>query len=428
MTALVHYLRYTLPGIGKATIPPAAKPRWLGPGLLVAVGFVDPGNWATDLQAGARYGYTLTGAVILASLMGWLFQHLSARLALATGRDLASLIRHQFPAAVADLAWLAAELAIIATTMAELLGSAIALQLLLGLPLGTGIGLAAMAGCLVLIGSRHRASEQHEYVVAGLLAVVSVSFLALLHGAHPSPQAAWQGLLHSGSALQHPAMLAMAAGLIGATVMPHNLYLHSGMTASRVQAAPPEQRVALASATEADTFRGLSLATLVNLAILMLAAATLSRPGLIVDSLAHAHQAIAVSLGNAAALVFALALYAAGQSSTLTGMLAGRQIRRGFARGGGLPGPALWLSRGLGTACSLLLVLFVPGLSADRVLVWTQDVLALVLPFALLPLVILVSRRRLMGRFTLSRPMLGLAIAATAVILYLDASQIASLI
>lgn len=428
MTALVQHLRNALPGSGTATIPPAAKPRWLGPGLLVAVGFVDPGNWATDLQAGADYGYTLAAAVIIASLMGWLFQHLSARLALATGQDLAGLIRRHLPPPVACLAWLAAELAIIATTMAELLGSAIALQLLLGLPLAAGIALAALASSLVLIWAGDGSSRRHEVVVAALLGLVSVSFLVLLYCARPSPQAAWQGLLHGGSALRHPAMLAMVAGLIGATVMPHNLYLHSGMTAGQVQAAPPEQRAALASASEADTFRGLSLAALVNLAILMLAAATLSRPGLVIDSLAHAHQAIALALGGAAGLVFALALYAAGQSSTLTGMLAGRQIRQGFARGGDASGPALWLSRGTGTACSLLLVLIVPGLSADRMLVWTQDLLALVLPFALVPLLILVGRRRLMGRLALGRPMLGLAMAATAVIVYLDVSQIAGMI
>ncbi len=422
MTALVQQLRSTHPfrlpaGIGRS--------RVLGPGLLVAVGFVDPGNWATDMEAGSRYGYGLLATVVVASGLGWLFQHLSARMALATGQDLASLIRRHLPAPFATAAWLAAEVAIATTTVAELLGAAVALQLLIGLPLSAGVAVAALSGSLLLMLPRQRQAG-HEYVVAGLLAWVALSFLALLFWARPQPGQILSGLLGGGEALHHPAMLALSASLIGATVMPHNLYLHSGLVADLARAVPPAGRARLAHQTERDTRRGLGLAAVVNLAILVLAAASLGQAGRAVDTLAHAHAAIAQILGSGAALVFALALFAAGQSSAVTSLLAGRQIRQGFDRGHRHPAAALWLNRGAGIAASLLLVML-PGTDPDRLLVWTQSLLVLVLPMALLPLLILASRRSLMGNFALGRPLQTVAIAAAALILWLDAGQLADM-
>ncbi|MHC1480284.1 Nramp family divalent metal transporter [Frateuria aurantia] len=428
MTALVQHLRGVFPSTQPTSLPrPAARPRWIGPGVLVAVGFVDPGNWATDLEAGSLYGYRLLGAVVIASGLGWLFQHLSTRVALASGEGLASLTRRHLPGPVAKAAWLAAELAMVATTVAELLGSAIALQLWLGLPLVAGVAVAAL-GSSLLLAWPGRGQPRHEYAVAALLGWVAVSFLVLLYAAHPQPRQAWQGLLQGGSALHQPAMLAMVAGLIGATVMPHNLYLHSGLIAARVRAAPRSSLAGLIRATEYDTRRGLGLAALVNLAILILAAASLSQPGRAIGSLAQAHQAITASLGTVAGLLFVLALYAAGQSSALTSLVAGREIRQGFGHDGqAYPRIGLWLSRGTGMLAALLLTQW-HGLTADQLLVGTQTLLALVLPMAVVPLLILVSRRSLMGPLALGRPLQLLALLATGLILWLDLGQLVALI
>lgn len=393
--------------------------RLLGPGLLVAVGYMDPGNWATDIAGGASYRYALLSVVIAASLLGLLFQTLAARVAVATGQDLAQLSARHLPAPLARLAWLAGELAIVATALAELVGGAIALQLLFDLPFGLGLAFSALATLGVMILSNGRPGV-HEKLVNMLLAVVGLSFVALLLQSRPDFGQAAHDVARSGSLLHSREALLLALGIVGATVMPHNLYLHSGLVAERARGiAAPLRRQAMRLATR-DTTVALGLAMLVNVAILAVAAASLGGQGPAVTSLAGAHGALRLSLGGGAALIFAAALYAAGQSSAITGVLAGRLLSRGF-RG---RESSTWL-RGIATRLGavVLACLFIGAggsSTPDSLLVFSQVILSLALPFALVPLVLLASRPALMREFSLPPLLRYGAAALTAGVAVLD--------
>lgn len=405
---------------GTRTLPAATGPlrRLAGPGLLVAVGYMDPGNWATDIAGGSSYRYALISVVIAASLLGLLFQTLAARVAVATGEDLAQLTARHLPAPVTKAAWLAGELAIVATALAELVGGAIALQLLFSLPFGIGLAFSALATLGVMILSNGRPGV-HEKLVNVLLAVVGLSFVALLLQSRPDFGQAAHDVARSGSLLHSREALLLALGIVGATVMPHNLYLHSGLVAERARGiAAPLRRQAMRLATR-DTAVALSLAMLVNVAILMVAAASLGG-GPAITSLAGAHEALRLSLGAGAALIFGAALYAAGQSSAITGVLAGRLLSRGF-RG---RESSTWL-RGIATRLGavVLACLFIGvGGSAtpDSLLVFSQVILSLALPFALVPLVLLASRASLMREFSLPPVVRYGAAALTAGVALLD--------
>jgi len=393
--------------------------RMIGPGLLVAVGYVDPGNWATDIAAGSRYGYVLLGSVLLASLLGLLFQTMAARLGMATGEDLATLTRRLLPRPLVLSAWMASELAIVATALAELIGGAIALRLLFGIPLEGGLVIAAV-GTLAIMALSQKRRSAHEYVISGLLAIVSLSFVYLLIKAHPAGMDVLQGLASSAKVFGNHGMLAVALGIVGATVMPHNLFLHSGLIADRSKSLLPQERPMALRVVETDTRVSLLLATLVNAAMLMVAAASLSHIGAAVSSLDDAYRTIALTLGTGAAVIFAVALYAAGQSSAITGVLAGSILSRGF-RG---RESRTWL-RGIGTRLAGVGIGFAlltsgPGMSADAVLVLSQCVLGVALPFALLPMMMLARKRDLMGQYAFGRSFLVLASAATALIMLLD--------
>jgi manganese transport protein len=420
MTALIQTLSLLHPLNRQASAATRLSlRRMIGPGLLVAVGYVDPGNWATDIAAGSTYGYALLGAVLLASVLGLLFQTMAARLGMATGEDLAMLTRRILPRPLAHAAWLAGELAIVATALAELVGGAIAWRLLFGLPLQAGLVLTAV-GTLAIMALSQRRQHAHEQVVGVLLGIVALTFVYLLFSAHPAGTAIWQGLAASGDALSHHGMLAVALGILGATVMPHNLYLHSGLVAQRRAALPPPQRSLALRVVDTDTRVSLLLATLINAAMLLVAAASLAQRGAAVTSLDDAYHAIAASLGGAAAVVFALALYAAGQSSALTGIMAGRILSRGF-RG---RESRTW-SRGIATRLAATIAAFalvatIPAMGADSLLVLSQCVLGLALPFALLPLLMLACRRRLLGRYAFGRPFLAAAGAGTSLVMALD--------
>ena len=410
--------------VNTAPALPAARPaaplrRLVGPGLLVAVGYIDPGNWATDIAGGSAYRYGLIGVVVGASLLGLLFQTLAARLAVATGQDLAQLSARHLPAPLARAAWLAGELAIVATALAELVGGAIALQLLFGLPFGAGMAFSAIAtlGLMVLSSGR---PGVHEKIVNLMIAVVGLSFVALLLRSRPDFGQAWHDLGRSGGLLHSRDALLLALGIVGATVMPHNLYLHSGLVAEGVRGIAPRLRAQAMRLATRDTTVALGLAMLVNVAILAVAAASLGGEGPAVSSLADAHAALSLSLGTGAALIFGAALYAAGQSSAITGVVAGRLLSRGF-RG---RDSSTWL-RGIATRLGavILACLFIGaggGASPDRLLVLSQVVLSLALPFALVPLVLLVSRPALMGEFRLPCFARAAAMALTAGVALLD--------
>lgn len=399
--------------------PRAPLRRLMGPGLLVAVGYMDPGNWATDIAGGTQHGYMLLSVVILAGMLGILFQLLTVRVAMATGEDLATLTRRVLPMPVVKLAWLAGEAAIIATALAELVGGAIALRLLLGIPLAAGLVITAV-GTLLIIALSNGREPVHEKLVNVFVGTVGLTFIVLLFRAQPSGAAMWSDVSGSGRLLHNSESLLVALGILGATLMPHNLYLHSGLVAERRREIAPRDRAAALRLATGDTVVSLMLAMFVNAAILIVAAASIGGQGEAITTLDGAHRAIGFALGGSAALLFAVALYAAGQSSAITGVIAGRMLTRGFS---GRESSA-WL-RGITTRLVAVAIAFVLMTSTgsanpDYLLVLSQVVLGLALPFALIPLVLLASRRQLMGRFALGRVALTVAAAATLFVVALD--------
>lgn len=392
-----------------------------GSGLLVAVGYIDPGNWATDIAGGSGFGYGLLAVVFAAALLGMGFQVLTARLALATGQDLATLTARHLPRPLARTAWIAGEAAILATALAELIGGAIALRLLLGLPLMGGVAVTAL-GTLAVFYAARRNAGRHEQIIGVLLGIVALAFVYLLIRAQPSTAAMAADLADTGRTLRDPQAFLVALGILGATLMPHNLYLHSGALAQRAATLAPADRPLAMRIARNDTVVSLGIAMLINAAIMIVAAASLSGSGPVVASLDDAHAAIAHTLGAGAAVVFAIALYAAGQSSTITGVMAGRVLSRGFqpARGGWSERRRALATRAVAGIAALALLAATGGQNPDGLLVLSQVILSVALPFALIPLVILARRRGVMGQYTLRGGWSVAAVAATAGIVVLD--------
>lgn len=398
----------------------ASLRRMVGSGLLVAVGYIDPGNWATDIAGGSGFGYGLLSVVIASALLALGFQVLVSRLALATGQDLATLTARHLSPRMAKAAWLAGEAAILATALAELVGGAIALRLLFGLPLLGGVAVTGVGTFAVLALTRGNA-DRHERVIAVLLAIVAASFVFLLFKANPAWTEVAQGVAQTGSALRDPQGFLIALGILGATLMPHNLYLHSGSLAERARSLPADARDMAMRVARNDTALSLGMAMLINAAIMIVAAASLSGPGLIVSSLDDAHAAIGHTLGAGAAIIFAVALYAAGQSSTITGVLAGRILSRGFQAGRNWSDRRRALvTRLIAGAAAAGLLGYSGGQDPDGLLVLSQVILSLALPFALAPLVLLACRKSIMGRHALRGAWAWAAIAATVGIIALD--------
>ena len=305
---------YAISG-GKTAYPQDAQVtanlrRVVGSGILVAVGYIDPGNWATDIAGGSGFGYGLLLVVIASALLALGFQVLVSRLALATGEDLATLTARHLSPRTAKAAWLAGEAAILATALAELIGGAIALRLLFNLPLLGGVAVTGVGTFAVLALTRGNA-DRHERVIAVLLSVVAASFVFLLFKANPAWTDVAHGMTQTGHALRDPQGFLIALGILGATLMPHNLYLHSGSLAQRARALPADARDLAMRVARNDTVVSLGVAMLINSAIMIVAAASLSGSGLIVSSLDDAHAVIGQTLGIGAAIVFAVALYAA---------------------------------------------------------------------------------------------------------------------
>ncbi|MGI4876459.1 MAG: Nramp family divalent metal transporter [Janthinobacterium lividum] len=374
--------------------------RFAGPGLLISVGYMDPGNWATDIEAGSRYGYSLLFVVLASSLAAIVLQLLSARLGIASGRDLARLARDRYSPPVAKTMWLLAEIAIIACDVAEVLGSALAIKLLFGLPLWLGVVLTAFDTVLVLT-LKGGGFRQIEAIILGLVATIIACFVVQLAIVQPSIAAILPGLVPSLDTLRQPHALYLAIGILGATVMPHNLYLHSSIVQTRVVAdTVPAKREAIGFAT-ADIIGSLLLASLVNAAILILAAGAFHASGNIhVADIEDAYRLLEPLTGVAiAAPLFAVALFASGQSATFTGTIAGQVILEGFLD---LRIPC-WqrriITRGLALIPALGGVLWFGEHSVGKLLVLTQVVLSAQLPFAIWPLIRFTSDRTVMGDF-----------------------------
>lgn len=385
-----------------------------GPGYLVSVGYMDPGNWATDLGGGSAFGYELLSVVLISGLLAMLLQALSLRLGIATGRDLAQACRDAYPRPVAVALWLLAEIGIVACDLAEVLGTAIALQLLFGLPLLPGVLLTAL-DTLVVLGLQRHGFRALEALVIGLILLIGLAFGYEILAARPDMAAILAACLPAPAIVTRHDELYLAIGILGATVMPHNLYLHSALAQTRGFARNAAGRGEAIRYATIDSTVALALALLINAAILILAAAVFHRSGHTdVAGIEDAHRLLAPLLGApAAASLFALALLCAGQNATLTGTLAGQIVMEGFVA---LRLPP-WLRRLITRSLAILPAGLVIGLAGEHaaggLLIASQVVLSLQLPFAIVPLVAFTGDRAKMGRFA-SPPWLRAAAWAVA--------------
>ncbi|MCO5069890.1 MAG: Nramp family divalent metal transporter [Rhizobiaceae bacterium] len=392
-----------------------------GPGYMVSVGYMDPGNWATDLAGGSQFGYTLLTVILLSNLMAILLQSLAARLGIATGRDLAQACRDHYPRPINLSLWVACELAIIACDLAEVIGTAIALNLLFGIPLIAGAMIAALDAFLLLYLMK-KGFRYLEAFVVSLLIVIAGCFLIQIIAAAPPIAAVLSGFLPSTEVVTNPAMLYIAIGIIGATVMPHNLYLHSSIVQTRAyERTDKGKREAIRWAT-ADSTIALMLALFVNAAILILAASVFHASGRTdIAEIEQAHELLSPLLGfGIASTLFAVALLASGLNSTVTATLAGQIVMEGFLR---LRLPH-WARRLLTRGLAIVPVIIVTYLYGEKgtaeLLLLSQVILSMQLPFAVIPLVMFVSDRKKMGAFVISRWTAAVAWVVAGIIVVLN--------
>jgi manganese transport protein len=392
-----------------------------GPGLMVAVGYMDPGNWATDIKGGASFGYTLLSVILISNLFAMLLQHLAAKLGIVTGRDLAQACRDHYSKPVAMVLWFLCEVAIAACDLAEVIGSAIALNLLFGLPLAWGVVLTVL-DILVVLLFQNRGFRVLESIVAGLIVLIFGCFLYEIIVSHPDYFAILGGMVPQPQVVTNPQMLYVAIGILGATVMPHNLYLHSSIVQTRqIEQTEPGKRMAIKFAT-IDSTVALFLAFFVNAAILILAAAAFHRNGLhAVEEIEDAYKLLAPVLGaGAASTVFAIALLASGQNSTLTGTLAGQIVMEGFLHLKLKPWLRRLITRGIAVVPALAVILIYGDKSVNDLLIFSQVILSFQLSFAVVPLVLFTSSKAKMGVFVNSPLVRVLAWAVSAIIIVLN--------
>ncbi|MGL4324395.1 MAG: Nramp family divalent metal transporter [Beijerinckiaceae bacterium] len=394
---------------------------FLGPGYLVAVGYMDPGNWATSLAGGAQFGYTLLAVALISNIMAILLQALCARLAIGAGRDLAQACRDAYPRWVAWPLWVLAEMAIIATDLAEVIGTAIGLQLLFGLPLAVGVVITALDVFLIL-WLQSRGFRWIEAFVITLLAVIAVCFAIQIALASPDWGGVLGGFIPRPEIITNPAMLYIALGIIGATVMPHNLYLHSSIVQTRAYGDTlPEKQEALKLAT-IDSTAALMFALTINASILILAAATFHKTGNShVNELGQAHHLLAPLVGaSIAPMLFAIALLACGLNSTVTATMAGQIVMEGFIN---IRLPA-WLrrliTRSIAIVPAALVTIYYGESQTAKLLILSQVILSLQLPFAIIPLVMFTASRQKMGAMVAPRWLTAAAALIAAIIVSLN--------
>jgi manganese transport protein len=371
-----------------------------GPGYLVAVGYMDPGNWATDLAGGSQFEYALLSVVIFSGLIAIFLQYLALKLGVATGRDLAQACRDHFSPPIAFGLWILCEIAIAACDLAEVIGSAIALNLLFGIPLIWGVCITALDVLMILFLQR-RGFRLIELLVVALIGVIAICFGIEIYMAKPDWAPMLAGCIPTTELFHNRAMLYVAIGIIGATVMPHNLYLHSSITQTRHYDLTPEgKREAIRFGT-LDSTIALSFALLINAAILILAAATFYRTGHHeVAEIQDAYHLLAPLLGaGAASVLFAIALLASGQNSTLTGTLAGQIVMEGFLNLRLPPMLRRLITRGAAIIPAIIVTAIAGESGTAQLLIFSQVVLSMQLSFAVIPLVWFTSDRRKMGEF-----------------------------
>ncbi len=392
-----------------------------GPGYLVAVGYMDPGNWATDLAGGSRFGYTLLSVILLSNLMAVLLQGLSSKLGIVTGRDLAQACRDHYSPGVNFVLWVLCELAIAACDLAEVIGTAIALNLLFGIPLAWGVAITAL-DVLIVLWLQQKGFRLLEALVIALVAVVGLCFLFELFIARPDLGAVARGFVPSAQILRDREMLYIAIGILGATVMPHNLYLHSSIVQTRKYEESSEGKREAVRFAFADSTIALSLALFINAAILIVAAATFHRTGNTqVAEIQDAYQLLTPLLGvGMASTVFALALLASGQNSTLTGTLAGQIVMEGFLNIRMRPWLRRLITRAIAIVPAAITAILYGESGTARLLILSQVILSLQLSFAVFPLVMFTSDKLKMGEFVNPNWLKFLAYLVAAVIASLN--------
>ncbi|MBP6665405.1 MAG: Nramp family divalent metal transporter, partial [Chitinophagales bacterium] len=371
-----------------------------GPGLMVAVGYMDPGNWATDIAGGAQFGYALLSVILISNLFAMLLQHLSLKLGIVTGRDLAQACRDHFSKPVAMVLWVLCEIAIAACDLAEVIGSAIALNLLFGIPLTVGVIITAL-DVLIILYFQSKGFRIIESIVAGLIGIIFLCFAYEIAVSQPAIMAIMGGLLPQPQIVSNPAMLYIAIGILGATVMPHNLYLHSSIVQTRnYDKTDAGKRHAIKYAT-IDSTASLLLAFFVNAAILILAAAAFhGTPHESVADISDAYRLLDPLLGSKyAATFFGIALLAAGLNSTLTGTLAGQIVMEGFLNIQLKPWLRRLVTRLLALIPALIVTIWYGEKGTGQLLVLSQVVLSMQLSFAVIPLVLFTNDKTKMQGF-----------------------------
>ena len=390
---------------------------FLGPGYLVAVGYMDPGNWATSLAGGSKFGYTLLTVALLSNLMAILLQALCARLGIGAGRDLAQACRDAFPRAVAWPLWVLAEIAICATDLAEVIGTAIGLNLLFGIPLEIGVLITAL-DVFVILWLQNLGFRWIEAFIVTLLGVIAICFAVQIAMADPDWGAVIKGFAPTTEIVTNPDMLYIALGILGATVMPHNLYLHSGVVQTRhFGDSIADRREAIKFAT-VDSTIALMFALLINASILILAAATFNKVGKTdVAELEQVHSFLAPLLGSAMApTLFGIALLCCGLNSTVTATLAGQIVMEGFIDIRLPPWARRLVTRAIAIVPAAIVTIWYGEKGTAQLLIFSQVILSLQLPFAIVPLVMFTADRRKMGELVAPKWVTGLA-ALTAIII-----------
>jgi manganese transport protein len=392
-----------------------------GPGYLVAVGYMDPGNWATDLAGGSRYGYSLLSVIAISNFMAILLQTLAARLGIASGRDLAQACRDRYSRSTTFVLWILCEIAIAACDLAEVIGGAIALQLLTGLPLAWGVALMSL-DVLIILFLQNKGFRYVEALVIGLIFAIAGSFAIEIWLSHPDLGAMASGFIPRAALFRDRDMLYIAISILGATVMPHNLYLHSSIVQTRRYGDDEASKGEAIRFATIDSSVALMSALFINAAILVMAAATFNLSGHHdVASIGDAYQLLSPLLGTGvASAAFAIALLCSGQNATLTGTLAGQIVMEGFINLRLRPWLRRLITRLIAICPALVVVILYGERGTDSLLILSQVVLSMQLPFAVIPLVMFTSDRKLMGRFANPTWLSSLAWATAAIIVVLN--------
>jgi manganese transport protein len=419
----------SLPEVNRSLAVPHTASFWrkmiafAGPGFLVAVGYMDPGNWATDLAAGSKYNYSLLSVIMLSNLMAILLQGLAVKLGVVTGRDLAQACRDHYSKPVSVILWIGCEIAIAACDLAEVIGTAIALQLLFNIPLLIGVCITAL-DVLVILFLQNRGFRYIEALVITLIGVIAFCFTLEIIFSRPE----FAGIAHgffvpSADIFLDPGMLYIAIGILGATVMPHNLYLHSSVVQTRNYARTPEGKREAIKFSNIDTAVALTLALFVNAAILIVSAATFYRSGHSeVAEIGDAFNLLTPLLGvTGASTLFALALLASGQNSTLTGTLAGQIVMEGFLNLRLKPWLRRLITRLVAIVPAIIVTWWYGSRGTAQLLILSQVILSMQLSFAVFPLVIFTSDKRKMGEFVNARWIQALAWTTAVFIATLNA-------